>query len=110
MPYKDPNNYNFITYLWMVLIASWGGVVNYISRIKSKTVAHFSFIELLGELVISGFTGILTFWICEALGVDSLITAACVGIAGHAGGRTVYFLEQVFVKRLESFAKKFGED
>lgn len=109
MPMNDPNNYNLFTYLWMVFIASWGGAVNYISRLKRGVVTRFSFIELLGELVISGFSGVLTFWLCEAMSVDPLITAASVGIAGHAGGRTVYFLEQIMVNRLERIAKKLGE-
>ncbi|UAA38211.1 phage holin family protein [Paraneptunicella aestuarii] len=107
MPMNDPNNYNVLTYFWMLFIASWGGAVNYISRVKRGVVSKFSFLELMGELVISGFSGVLTFWLCEAMSVEPLFTAACVGIAGHAGGRTVYFLEQIMIKRLEKIAKKF---
>lgn len=109
MPMNDPNNYNLLTYLWMLFIASWGGAVNYIGRVKRGLVTRFSFLELLGELIISGFSGVLTFWLCESMQVDPLITAACVGIAGHAGGRTVCFLEQIMVNRLERIAKKLGE-
>lgn len=106
MPMNDPNNYNVLTYFWMLFIASWGGAVNYISRVKRGVVSKFSFLELMGELVISGFSGVLTFWLCEAMSVEPLFTAACVGIAGHAGGRTVYFLEQIMIKKLERIAKK----
>lgn len=108
MPFSDPNNYSVLTYLWMLWIAAWGGVVNYISRVKRGAVARFSFVELLGELVISAFSGVVTFWICEAVQLDSLITAACVAIAGHAGGKTVFFLEEVLHRRLEQWTRSLG--
>lgn len=105
MPEKDPNNYSLITYAWVILIASWGGVVNYITRVKQSKVAKFSIVTLIGELLISGFAGVLTFWICQSFELDQLLTAACVGIAGHAGGRTIIMLEYVFNKKIENISK-----
>lgn len=101
MPYKDPNNYNFITYAWMLFIACWGGVVNYISRLKKGVVKTFSFAELMGELTISAFSGVITYWICQSYEVEPLMTAVWVAISGHAGGRTVFVLEDFFNSKLD---------
>lgn len=106
MPFQDPSN--IFAHIWMLLVASWGATVNYISRIKRGTVTKFSLIEWLGELVIASFSGILTYWVCLYVHLDPLLTAAAVGVSGHAGGRTVYFFETVFNKKLEDIAKRLG--
>lgn len=108
MPMRDPHNYPLMTYIGVLFIACWGGVVNYISRIKNGAVAQFSVPELIGELVISAFSGVLMFWLCESFQVEPLITSVCAGIAGHAGGRMVFILETSFNKRLESLTRKLG--
>ena len=65
MPHRDPESYNFITYLWVLTMATLGGISNNIKKIKSGELKRFSFSELLGDLVISGFLGIVTFFLCE---------------------------------------------
>lgn len=109
MPFQDPNNFNLLTYVWMIIIAFWGGLVNYLSRVKRGSVSHFSFVELVSELVVSGFSGVITYWLCQATSLDPLYTAACVGIAGHAGGRMIFFIEQLMMKRLERLSKKLQD-
>jgi len=93
VPEKDPTTYTLITYLWVTLLAAWGGIVNYIKRIQLGESHRFNFMELVGELVTSGFAGVITFWLCEASNITPLITAALVGISGHMGSRAIYFFE-----------------
>lgn len=90
----------------MLGLAIWGGTVNYLSRIKRGVVARFSVLELLSEWVISGFSGFLVWLLCQNFGIDEYLTAAFVGIAGHAGGRTVFILENAFNKQLDALANK----
>jgi hypothetical protein len=85
-------------YVWLFILAIWGGTVNYLSRIKRDKIA-FSMIELAGEWAISGFAGIVTAYVCYSLQFDFYITAACTGIAGHAGGRAIYLLEKFITKK-----------
>lgn len=108
MPYKEPGNYSLITYIWMLLIACWGGAANYISRIKSGNEPSFRFLTLLGELCISGFSGLLTFYLCVHYQIEPLITAVFVGVSGHAGGKTVQVLENVLNRQLQGINIKFG--
>ena len=84
---------NSFGYLWFVLLAIWGGTVNYISRLKSGAVASFSFIELIGEWVISGFAGLLTAYICMEAEMEWGMVAFFAGISGHLGGRAVFMFE-----------------
>ncbi len=79
-------------YFWFIFLAIWGGTASYISRLK-RTGSHFSFIELMGEWTISGFTGIVTAYACNSFGFDFYKTAALTGIAGHLGGRGMFMLE-----------------
>jgi len=99
-PDKDPTTYSLITYGWVMGIAALGGFANYIRRVKAKQAQKFSIMEVLGELVVSGFTGLITFWFCEAAGIDLLYTAVTVGISGHMGGRAIVLFEDALKRRI----------
>lgn len=32
---KDPSSYSLITYAWVMLLSVWGGVVNFIRRVRT---------------------------------------------------------------------------
>lgn len=97
---------NYITLVMMVVLSLWGGLVNYLGRIKSGVVKRFNLVELIGEFTISSFAGLLVGFIAIAFDVNPYVSLALAGVAGHAGGRTVYFLDKIFEARLESFSKK----
>lgn len=103
MPEKDPTTYGLITYAWVALLSAWGGAVSWIRKRKAGNTRPFNFMELVGELMTSAFAGVLTFWLCEASGMQPLITAALVGISGHMGSRAIYHMESWAESR---FAKK----
>jgi hypothetical protein len=93
MPHKDPATYTVITYLWVSVLSAWGGIASYVRKLRRGIVTRFSFVELLGELLVSGFSGLMTFYLCEAGGIDPLLTAFFVGIAGHMASRIVFIFE-----------------
>lgn len=88
-----------IAYAWFAIIAIWGGTSSYLSRIKKHKIP-FSISELIGEWVISGFSGIITAYICLALKWDVFYIFAAAGIAGHAGGRAIGMMENLLASRL----------
>ncbi len=100
MPHKDPGNYPFITYLWVLALSIWGGVVNNIRKIKEGTLKRFSLAELIGDIAISGFIGVMTFYLCEYAGFDELLTAFLVGITSHMGTKGLSVLEDLAIKKL----------
>lgn len=89
-------------YVWFLVLAIWGGTVNYLSRIKQGKVEVFSFAELVGEWAISGFAGLLTAYICTEMNLSWHMTAVMTGIAGHMGGRAIFIFESYFKSRLPS--------
>lgn len=101
MPEKDPTTYSLITYLWVLGVASMGGIAGYVRKVKAGSAEKFSIMEVVGEMFISGFTGLITFWFCESAGIDPLLTAAFVGISGHMGSRAIALFE-------DSLKRRFG--
>ena len=93
MPDKDPANYTLITYGWVVLLSMWGGAVSFLRKYREGVVRPFNLTEIIGELLTSGFIGVITFWLCEWSGTPPLLSAAMIGISGHMGSRGLYQLE-----------------
>lgn len=81
-----------LTYVWLMLLAAWGGTASYLARVR-KLGLTFSFAEWLGELVISGFSGIVTAYLCMWAGFPPVLTFAFAGVAGHMGGRAITLIE-----------------
>lgn len=96
---KTITGYQILTYAWVIGLSVWGGLVNYISKIKSGEIARFNITELVGDVCISAFAGVLTFWMCEISGFDELWTAVLVGIGGHMGARLIGKLEQILSRK-----------
>lgn len=102
IPEKGPLGYEFMTYLWVIGISSWGGIASYVGKLKSG-YSRFSFSELIGVICISGFVGIVTFLFCESAHINQIGSAALIGIGGHMGSRAIFLLE----KTLEKVIKKW---
>jgi len=99
---KNPLSYSLREYGVILGIALLGGLVRWISAVKRKEAGMLSISSLVGELVISSFAGLLTFWLCESFGVNPLWTAAAAGLAGHAGGSGIAWLERTAKKQVEA--------
>ena len=97
---------NWFAAVLMVFVSLWGGLVNYLMRIKSGVLKRFDLIELFVELIICSFAGVTIGLIAFAFKVDPLMAFALAGIGGHAGGRTIYFFNKFFLKKLHSLSKK----
>lgn len=93
MSSKGPLDYSLFTYIYIMAVSLWGGVVNYFYKVRKGRVKKFSLSELTADLTASGFSGVLVFWLCEWSNSPALLTAVLVGIAGHLGGRTVFLVE-----------------
>ncbi len=94
---KDPSSYSVITYLWVLIISMWGGVVRIVLDLRrgTKSVKQ-AFLFFIGEMSVSGFAGVLTFFLFESFGVQPLYTAVMTGIAGYMGGRAVSGFEAIY--------------
>lgn len=109
MPEKDPTSYTGLTYLWVGLLAMSGGLVTFIQRLNEQEKPQqlsLVFLKLAGELIISAFAGVITFYLCEHFGISPLLSAVCVGISGYMGGSGI----ELISKKVEKmFHKHLGE-
>jgi hypothetical protein len=90
-------------YIGFLLIALLGGTAKYIQELRSAKTKKFKIVELLGEWLTSGFTALLMSYPCIHYGMSWEMTAFVCGISGHMGGRLVFILEVLFIKKLEKF-------
>ena len=97
-------------YLWFVFLAVWGGTANYLSRVQRDKSVNFSAVELMGEWSVSGFSGLLTAYLCAEAGFSYYMTAVACAIAGHMGGRAIYMMENLFKSRVPSLYKDDKHD
>lgn len=102
---KSPLNYSLREYGLILAIAMLGGFVRWYNAVRRGESEAYDLRILMGELFTSAFIGILTFWACEAMGVQPLVTAALAGMAGHAGVTGLLWAERI-MKRF--FERKYG--
>jgi hypothetical protein len=91
---------HWMGYIWLILLAIWGGTASYISRIKQGKIKAFSFVEMVGEWSISGFAGLLTAFICSEMKMSWEMTAFFTGVSGHLGGRALFMFETFVQKNI----------
>ena len=102
---KSPLSYSLREYGLILAIAMLGGFVRWYNAVRRGESAVYDLRILVGELFTSAFIGILTFWACEAMSVQPLVTAALAGMAGHAGVSGLLWAERI-MKRF--FERKYG--
>ena len=101
MPFREPTNYGWMTYVWVIFVACAGGVAGYVKKVRSGEERRFRFRDLFFDVIVSAFVGVVTFWLCQASGLSQLWTAALVGMSGQMGARAIMFVEGSVTKRLQ---------
>lgn len=91
---------DWITWLWVLGLSTLGGSVNFYRKLKQGHVRPFNVAELLGELMISAFVGVVTFLLCKGAGLNEFLTAGLVGLTGHMGTRAIMRMEKYLENRL----------
>ena len=94
---------DLLTYAWVFGLAMLGGAASFVRRVRSGQSKYSNILELIGELVVSAFAGLVTFFLCRSAGFDEMLTAAFIAISGHMGTRIIFKFEAYLVK-------KFGSD
>ena len=94
---------DLLTYAWVFGLAMLGGAASFVRRVRNGEAKYSNIIELIGELVVSAFAGLVTFFLCRTANFDEMLTAAFIAISGHMGTRVIFKFEAYLVK-------KFGLD
>lgn len=90
---------DLLTYAWVFGLAMLGGAASFVRRVRNGEAKYYNIIALIGELVVSAFAGLVTFFLCRSAGFDEMLTAAFIAISGHMGTRLIFMFEAYLVKR-----------
>lgn len=90
---------DLLTYAWVFGLAMLGGAASFVRRVRSGQAKYSNLIELIGELVVSAFAGLVTFFLCQSSKLDPMLTAAFIAISGHMGARIIFMFEAYLLKR-----------
>lgn len=86
-------------YAWVVVLSGLGGLVSFIQKLKNGTIKRFSLGELVGEMFIAAFVGIVTMLFCQWANMNLWLTAALVGVCGHMGSRALFVAETLLSRK-----------
>lgn len=98
---KTPLSYSLREYGMVLAVAILGGIASFWGKVRRGELALFNISALIGELCMSAFAGLMAFYLCEWWGMPPLLTAAIVGMSGHAGARGLTWLESIGQKAIE---------
>jgi hypothetical protein len=91
------------TYAWVVVISFLGGAAAFVRKIRAGQARPFNLVEFFGEIVVSAFAGIVTYWFCRWAELNEWASAAFVGIGAHMGSRAIFMGEQVLERLYQKF-------
>jgi hypothetical protein len=93
-------NSSTFTYLWVMGVSVWGGLVDYFEKREAKKES-FSLGKLFAHLLSASFAGLMTFYLCQYGNVPEPLTGVLCGVAAHMG--TPALLK---MKIIQSFLEK----
>ena len=102
---KNPENIRMISYMWMFALATFGGTVAYLRKLKNGK--KWSTTDYLIEIVTAAFAGMIMFFLCHWAGIDDVGTAALTGISGRFSSRSLFLMGEMLDKVFLKFLMKF---
>ncbi|HBV5762279.1 TPA: phage holin family protein [Klebsiella pneumoniae] len=92
---QDKESMAGITWLALLIIAGWGGLVRFLMDVK-QSKATWSLINALAQMVVSGFTGVIAGLVSIESGLSIYMILATAGISGAMGSVALtYFWERL---------------
>jgi hypothetical protein len=79
---KEAFGYPLVTYVWVIAVAACAGLVKYLNSMQKFVIGR-----ALIEIITSGFTGVMTFWICKWGNIDSTLLPFIIAVSGLMGNR-----------------------
>lgn len=84
-----------MTYVIVFVLSAWGGIVHFVRRTREAKGENFVLAELIGDLTISTFVGLIVFLLCQVAGFSQLLSVALCCIASNMGSKALYLIEIV---------------
>lgn len=101
---KDPFAYPLVQYLWVVGLATVAGIIRHL-----RYVQDFVFTRFVVDILSSGLSGLMTFWLLEMVGVRGPFSAVLIATAGLMGNRAWEEFENLWRIRMGGIAHAVGQ-
>lgn len=105
---RDPTTWTLATWALASGMAVLGGLVNWWTRVKRGHARAMNFVELIGEIVTSGFVGVVAFMLLDALDQPIGMCSAASGISGHMATRILFLAERNLEAWLNKWVDRYG--
>lgn len=102
LPTNNGEELNWFGVGLLLIVAAWGGLVNYLTNVKKGLTRRFDFMELLKQTIASCFAALILCLPALAFNVHLFVVIGLAGIAGHAAGTTVYYVDSYYRKKLKA--------
>ena len=98
-----------ITYLTVLLLACFAGVVDFVNRLtkfKEKPPMKTVLFNLFAKLLMSAFAGLLTFWVLQERADNGIVllngySSVAISLSGYAGNQTVNIFSTIWQAIIE---------
>ncbi|WGL96664.1 phage holin family protein [Arsenophonus nasoniae] len=91
---KEPS-FAFYQWLILLLLSAWGGFVRYLIQVKNNE-AELGWLNGLGQIIVSGFTGLLGGFLSLEIGLSTYMTFFAAGVCGAMGSVALSYFWQRF--------------
>ena len=86
---------DLLTYAWVFGSAMLGGAASFVRRVRSGEAKYSNIIELIGELVVSAFAGLVTFFLCRSAALVKSLKPLFFPITATLGTPISFFFEPI---------------
>ncbi|BCX79294.1 phage holin family protein [Campylobacter sp. 19-13652] len=95
-----------LTFLWVFSISAFAGITRRVRRLQGASgndelKKEGSWILFAADIVISGFIGMLTYYICVYANVPDSLMAVYIGVSAHMGTKALSLYEALFSKGMK---------
>lgn len=92
-----------LTFLWVFSISAFAGITRRIRRLQGakgneEIKKEGSWLLFMADIVISGFIGMLTYYLCVYANVPDSLMAVYIGVSAHMGTKALSVYEALFNK------------
>lgn len=95
----NPFSYPLKTYLLVLAVACAGGLVKHLNSTNKINLA-----KLCIDIITAGFTGVMTFWFCQAGNIHGPVAAILIATGGLMGNKAWHVFENFYKLKTGSIA------
>ncbi|ATG18046.1 holin [Providencia alcalifaciens] len=98
MPYKEPNNINWLTVILVGVMTFFGGTASYANKVLKGEPFRFGL--FIAQVVVSMFAGSMVLLAASYYVWQAEIAGGAAGLAGWSGAAVVSALERRFLRKV----------